>query len=269
MPSRELRAGWRATTVAMLAATAAVGAPLAGGGATKAAATLQLNGVLRIESLRDGSCPPGTRDGIVCPRRTGAGVVRGLGRVTESYSYVADTTASNCPAGFPRILGYPVRWVVEGKGEIHFAVAEHPDCLSEQAALSAPQSFTVTGGTGVYAGAGGGGTVSRALSPTDTGARGPETWTGTMTVSALEFDVTAPVIEGARAKTVRVPRNAKRAVVTYRVAAVDAADGRIPVSCVPASGRRFKVGRTLVRCTAEDSSGNSAAARFTVTVKRR
>lgn len=268
MSRRGLHVGRPTSTVVVLVAATLAAASLVDGAAPRAAGTLQLNGQFRIESVRDTPCPPGTRAGILCPGRTGGGVVPGLGRVTESYSYIVDETPPDCPAGSPRVLGYPIRWVVEGKGEIHFAAAPHPDCLGAQA-FTAGQSFTVAGGTGIYAGASGAGTVGRALGQTDTGARGLETWTGTLTVPGLEFDVTAPVINGARAKTVRVPRKATRARVTYTVTATDAVDGPVPARCAPASGRRFKVGRTVVRCVAADSSGNSAAAAFPVTVRRR
>jgi hypothetical protein len=57
--------------------------------------------------------------------------------------------------------------------------------------------------------------------------------------------------------------------VTYTVNAVDAVDGSVPVSCQPASGSRFKIGRTLVRCSATDNSANTQTATFTVIVKAR
>jgi HYR domain len=34
-------------------------------------------------------------------------------------------------------------------------------------------------------------------------------------------------------------------------------------------GSRFKIGRTVVRCSATDTSGNAGVATFAVTVKRR
>jgi hypothetical protein len=57
------------------------------------------------------------------------------------------------------------------------------------------------------------------------------------------------------------------APVTYTVAsAVDAVDGNVPVSCLPASGSTFPVGDTAVVCKATDASGNSATGGFTVHV---
>jgi hypothetical protein len=81
--------------------------------------------------------------------------------------------------------------------------------------------------------------------------------------------VTAPTITGAKPKTVRVPRKAKRARVTYQLTATDDVDGSVPVSCRPPSGSRFKIGRTRVQCEAVDKSGNAATVGFTVTVARR
>src|SRR5262249_9192464 len=60
----------------------------------------------------------------------------------------------------------------------------------------------------------------------------------------------------------------KGAKVSYPTpAATDAADSSPSVSCTPASGTTFPVGKTTVRCTATDSSGNSAPASFTVWVQ--
>jgi len=111
--------------------------------------------------------------------------------------------------------------------------------------------------------------VSRAFAVTDVGAVGPETWTGTLTVPGLEFDLTAPTLSGATSKTARVPRKAKSARVTFKVTATDDVDGAVPVACQPRSGSRFKVGKTTVRCEATDSSANMVKAAFIVTVRRR
>ena len=130
--------------------------------------------------------------------------------------------------------------------------------------MRVPQSFTVTGGTGPYAGASGSGTLERNIQF----GRRNETWTGMLAVPGLEFDVTPPTLTGARSKTVRAPRRARRVRVTYRVTAIDAVDGQVRVACAPRSGARFPIGRTFVTCEATDSSGNAAGARFAVRVKR-
>jgi hypothetical protein len=127
-----------------------------------------------------------------------------------------------------------------------------------------PQAFTVTGGTGIYAGASGSGTVERSVS----GGTGTETWTGTIVAPATEFDLTAPTLSGAVSKTVRAPKGAKRVRVTYGVTASDAVDGAVSAACAPRSGSRFPIGRTVVKCSASDSSANTANASFRITVKR-
>ena len=56
------------------------------------------------------------------------------------------------------------------------------------------------------------------------------------------------------------------AEVSYVATATDAIDPNPVVTCAPPSGSKFPVGTTAVTCTATDSSGNSATARFNVTV---
>src|SRR5256885_2248171 len=57
------------------------------------------------------------------------------------------------------------------------------------------------------------------------------------------------------------------AVVGYTVTAHDDVDGDIQPSCDPPSGSTFPIETTTVACTATDSSGNTASASFTVTVR--
>jgi hypothetical protein len=57
------------------------------------------------------------------------------------------------------------------------------------------------------------------------------------------------------------------AYVSYDVSAWDAEDNAsVPVDCTPQSGSLFPLGATTVACSAADSSGNTAAGSFTVTV---
>jgi hypothetical protein len=174
-----------------------------------------------------------------------------------------------CAAFLAKALAATGRLSVAGKGEITFALAEAERCVPSDAfpfPQNEPQEFTITGGTGPFAGAAGKGTVAaRSIG----GGIGSETWTGTLVVPGLTFDLTPPTLSGANAKTVRVPKKAKTARVTFKVTATDDVDGSVPVSCRPKSGSRFKVGRTGVRCEATDTSANTAMAGFTVTVKRR
>jgi HYR domain len=93
------------------------------------------------------------------------------------------------------------------------------------------------------------------------------TWTGTLNVAGLTFDTTPPQIASAKSKVVKT-RLARGKRVRYSVSATDATDGPVPAACLPQSGSVFPVGRTTVTCTAVDSSGNTATARFVIKVKR-
>jgi hypothetical protein len=58
------------------------------------------------------------------------------------------------------------------------------------------------------------------------------------------------------------------ATVTYtKPTATDAKDGVRAVTCTPASGTFFRLGKTTVKCTASDTKGNTATATFTVWVQ--
>lgn len=263
----------RAVIVSLAVVTAAtvlgLGADITPGrGATAMpSGTLTLNASLRLSS-NIGGCPPppGAEE---CAARTIGGPFPGLGPVTGTYDYFVDLGPSACGAEEGRALAYPIRFTVAGKGEIQVAVAAGP-CVVGNSIITQSQTFTVTGGTGIYAGATGSGTLERQLGePTATGRHGRETWKGTISVPGLEFDVTSPTLAGAVAKRIRAPRNATRVRVTYAVTARDAVDGTVPVSCQPRSGSRFRIGRTVATCSATDTSGNTATARFTVTVQRR
>jgi HYR domain-containing protein len=165
---------------------------------------------------------------------------------------------------------------VAGKGEIDSMITTSASCDG------IPTGFVVTGGSGAYAGATGSGTFTP--SPVANGAWNDngddsypddddfdswrsDAWKGTVTVPGLSFDLRPPVISGAVSKTVHV-RTGKRARVTFAVAAADAVDGSVPARCAPRSGSFFRIGRTTVKCSATDSSANTATARFTVNVKR-
>lgn len=255
--------------VALAAIAGSSAATPAVSGTDGATGTLNLRAELRSVSQL-GQCPPGV-SAAVCATRTGQGAVPGLGSVSEQYTWLADIGPPSCGPDLGRTLTYPVRFVVAGKGEIDFTLAEATECVDVERVRTQTQAFTITGGTGIYRGASGSGTVERTLGgPTASGSRaGQETWTGTLTVPALEFDLTPPTLTGAVGKAVRAPRGATRVRVLYRVSARDDVDGLIPVACRPRSGSRFRIGRTVVTCTATDSSGNAQTARFVITVRPR
>lgn len=233
-----------------------------------ATGTLDFHADLNMKSLRSASCPPGFPASIECHARTGDGIVPGLGRVTETYSFNANIAAPEC-GGLVKVLAHEAVFSVAAKGEIHLAVAAAPQCFSADAGLRATQVFSITGGTGIYAGASGSGRVERLASFTEAGAVGVDTWIGTLNVPGLEFDLTPPTLTGATSKSVRIQKSVSRVRVTYSVAARDNTDPSVPVVCKPRPGTRFRVGRTKVHCSATDSSGNQATAAFTITVKRR
>jgi hypothetical protein len=255
----------RPLALAVLATALAVAATvqIASGVAKTGAATgpFTTEAVLRMTS-RLVPCPADSPPGAdLCAARIGSGTVRGLGDVSEKYTFFVQEGACD------RVFETTVRLEVAGKGDLQLAVDRYRgDCISSSLILS--RAFTITGGSGIYAGASGGGTVSHRASPTPTGSAGTDTWTGTLDVPGLEFDVTPPTLSGAVNKTVHARKGSKRVRVTYRVIARDAVDGSVPVSCRPRSGSRFKIGRTLVKCLATDTSANPQAGRFRVTVKR-
>lgn len=220
----------------------------------------------RFKMISTGTpCPPGTPSvgGAECFKRTGAGSVPGLGAVSIDYVWSFGLGAPTCPSDLAKPLAVTGRLIVAGRGELRFALAPGAQCVNLEPVRNEPQDFTFTGGTGVFQSASGKGTAARALG----GGVGTETWTGTLTALGVEFDVTPPKLIGAGPKTVRAPKGAKRVRVTYKVTASDDKDGPVPVSCKPRSGSRFPVGRTVVTCSATDSSANMSSGSFTVIVR--
>jgi hypothetical protein len=230
---------------------------------------LSLQAALPVRS--DGmACPAGAPpEADECFSRTGGGLVPGLGFVSEAYTFIVDTDSPSCIDG-DILHASKGTLTVTGKGAINVVLAAPPECfLPAETVLKAKRSFTITGGTGTYAGASGSGTLQHDTQLTSTGSTGNDFWVGTLVVPGLDFDLTSPVLSGAVNKAVRAPRGKKKARVTYKVTAHDAVDGAVPVACKPRSGSSFKLGRTMVKCSTVDTSGNAAAAAFTVTVRRK
>ncbi len=253
--------------VAVLALVAGVGGAAAPGTATASstlvagAVTLQATTGVTSTSV---VCPPDAPAGAIeCRARTGTARISGLGSVSEIYHWSYGAGTPPCPSTLVRPLATTGRFVVAGKGELHFAIAQGARCVDAEPVRNEPQDFTITGGTGVYQGASGNGKVEPALSA----GVGSEKWTGQIAVPGLEFDLTPPQLSGATSKTVRAPRGAKRVRVTYKVTASDNADGDVLLTCEPRSGSRFPIGRTVVRCSATDSSANTGNTSFRITVK--
>lgn len=186
----------------------------------------------------------------------------------ESHDYVLENNPAGCGADAVRLIPSTVVLSVAGKGSIDLSTGG-TGCLSRGDTLIATETFTITGGSGTYAGASGGGTVETHFNPPGNTFSGADIWTGTLMVSGYAFDLTAPTIKGAKNRIVRVPRRATRVHVKYSVTAVDDVDSNVPVTCRPRSGSRFRLGGTRVTCYATDTSANTRKAAFKVTVRRR
>jgi hypothetical protein len=87
---------------------------------------------------------------------------------------------------------------------------------------------------------------------------------GSATLDVSVTDTTPPVITLPPAIAVGAAALSGTAV-TYMVSAIDLGIDVTP-QCEPASGSVFPIGRTMVRCTAVDRTGNTATGTFTVTV---
>ena len=237
-------------------------------GSQAAAGTLNLSADLRLVS-NPGPCPSNISAGATCAARTIAGPFPGLGQIASEFNWVADIGPPACAGGFGRALAYPMRLVVSAKGDLLVTAAEGTQCIDQEAVRAQTQTYAITGGTGIYAGASGSGSFEQILAAeTATGRIGRQTWTGTLTVPGLDFDVAAPTFTGATSKTVKAKKGANGARVTYQVTAQDDRDGTVPATCAPKSGFRFRIGSTKVTCGATDSSANTATTAFTITVRR-
>jgi HYR domain len=228
-----------------------------------AVGTLEVRGALnaKFDSV---DCPGGTPASTSCYHETNVrDTIPGLGDVTVDFTLMQDNFGSACGLVHARI---PV--VVTGKGSLDLVTGSSVCIDPKNPATFPPIDVTIAGGSGQYAGASGSGVMRYVNREAGPGAgTSAITWTGTLNVAGRIFDTTAPRISGAGPKSVKA-RRAAGARVRYSVSAADATDGRLPARCLPGSGSLFRVGRTTVNCTAVDGSGNTARARFNVTVKR-
>ncbi len=249
-------------------AVAALAVPaLASAAPHQSAGTLQVAGSFRTQyKFDDGYCPPGTEALSGCVRFVGTAEVPGLGRATPTYVKILPPNDPNCP-----VVQFNAASIeIAGKGTIHVA-RQGRSCGQTAPASVGPLNYTVIGGSGMYAGASGRLAFRSAVGRMDVTCacgKSTDTWTGTLTVSGIEFDVTAPTLTGAANKTVKAKKGAKSARVTFQIKAQDDRDGTLPVTCAPKSGSRFRIGKTRVTCVATDSSANAGSASFTVTVRR-
>ena len=213
------------------------------------------------------TCPARYSPTTECNPRQGSLVaVQGLGYLSETYVFAFETAAPECAPGFALVLPSSGRLTVKDRGEIFFGLGGSNSCAAFGADRTdvhlVSQTFTITGGSGVFAGSSGSGVVTR---PRD----GVDNWKGTFSAPNFVEDLTAPTITGAVDKKVAAPRHARTIRVRYTVTASDDVDGPVAAVCSPRSGTRFKVGRrTTVHCSATDKSANTATVTFHVVVRR-
>lgn len=251
----------RALLALLVLGAAIAAAPVA---PARIAGTLSISHAVLSGSVNQVACPPGTDPTTACFQVKGSGLIPGLGAVSEQYLNFVEDPDSSCE----RWHSNPVL-TVRGKGDLDLSVRPPQDCVvPTTGALNATLVFTVTGGSGIYAGAAGQGTFETRGGPGTTG-RNNDTLGGSVTVPGLVFDRTPPVFSGATSKTVFAGAQARSIHVRYTVTARDPGHGPVSVTCKPRSGSSFKLGRTKVTCSATDSSGNKATARFTIAVKQR
>lgn len=90
---------------------------------------------------------------------------------------------------------------------------------------------------------------------------------GSASFNVTVQDTTAPVVS-APADQVAEATSSAGAVVSYPDAtATDTVTSSLSVVCLPSSGSTFALGTTVVNCSTQDGSGNSASASFNVTVR--
>lgn len=218
----------------------------------------------------DASCPAGYSATTEChPHPGGPVAIPGFGFVSQSMLFAVDVAPPGCPPGSQKALSYPAQLTIKDRGQIDIAVDASSACADPGVPLlSEAQNFTITGGTGVFAGASGSGVVSRSHVVCCPGS-GTDDWDGTITAPGFVVDTTPPAINGAHNRVVRAPRGAKRIRVRYNVSAIDAVDGALRPTCRPRSGSRFRVGRRTKVRSVSDHSANVTRATFTVVVRRR
>jgi hypothetical protein len=234
--------------IVVAALLAIVAAVFAEPGATHVETASALTFSLRLGIINfDGPCPADAPTPSRCYPQSGTAVVRGLGKVDVEATHVADMRDGSCPRGSVRGSLTTRNGVLDFSGTAR-------GCVSQ---LWAYGEYDVTfSGSAGYAGVKGSGTVSNG---------GTYRIAGTLTSASPVFDLTPPRLLGARNLVARATSR-RGAKVRFHVTARDDVDGARHVSCRPASGTRFPIGRTRVTCRAADLSANTSTRRFFVRV---
>jgi alpha-tubulin suppressor-like RCC1 family protein len=107
------------------------------------------------------------------------------------------------------------------------------------------------------------GTTTVKCTATDSNGHAPS---GSFTVTVR--DTSGPVFSNVPTSIVAFATSTAGAKVSYtKPTATDAVDGARSVTCTPASGAQFRLGKSTVNCTATDKAGHPGAASFGVWVQ--
>lgn len=90
---------------------------------------------------------------------------------------------------------------------------------------------------------------------------------GSLYLNASGPDTTPPILTCPPGLSVRAPKSAPGAFVTFSVTATDLVDPAPAIVCSPPSGSFFPRGTTVVLCSATDASGNRSSRTFEVVVQ--
>ena len=211
-------------------------------------------------------CPAGIRLPPDCVRFTGEGTIRGLGAVMTTYTKVLPGVDPSCIVvqNTSAVITVAEKGTIEVSRPGKICTPQAPLTIGPTPSPSPAEPVSTRGVTARFLPAVGRGTVTARA-----GAVGPGLVGRTIAVPGMEFDLHRADDAGAISKPVKAPKKAKSMRVGYTVKATDAVDGTVAdPRARPRSGSAFKVGRTKVSCSATDSSGNTARAQFTITVKR-
>jgi hypothetical protein len=215
--------------VAVLVAAAAVLLIPSGAGSapTRTLGTLPLRATF-TDTFYEDACPPGRSPSTTeCFDFSGEGAVPGLGKATVTWMLIDDVSSGlSCEhLDFTTIV---IR--VAGKGAIDAAITDpKTHCWPRPPAVDGPFEGTITGGSGSYAGASG--TVQVTQNQTDeVGGAGDaiETWTGTLTVPGLDFNLT-PHPKGTAVPGLRLGRVQLGLETGEKIGHVGAKLGRGPI----------------------------------------
>ena len=274
-------------TVQILAAGACTVTASQAGNANYAAATDVPQAFTVGAAALTVSAANATREyGAANPAFTGSltGVVAG-DNITASFSSTAAPATPPGPYAITPVLNDPLGRLGNYNVTTNSGVLTIVDTTPPQLTLPANVTVASTSGAGAVVNftATAADSLDGAVGVICTPASGSTFAVGTATVGCSATDAHLNVASGSFTVTVTTDRKKPRitdpgrivieatspagATVVYAVTALDQRDGPVPVTCSPASGSAFPLGRTNVNCTATDVSGNVATDTFPITVR--